>query len=235
MRISYFNWILISLILVLGTRGVVTFVSLEQKVRYALKTGVNSELIGSAYATETNTQATGSINIQNTNIPNSEVQKKAATVLQINADTELEAMGGADNLILKQLTGRKAKLDKTAADLSIQEQVLKSTETKVEQKIQELSSLQTKVTDLLQKHNQQENLKIKSLVKIYENMKPKDAAKIFDELDMPVLLSVISQMREFKSAPIMANMNPVKAKELSMEFAKNRSLLSQPQGGQNSN
>jgi flagellar motility protein MotE (MotC chaperone) len=51
-------------------------------------------------------------------------------------------------------------------------------------------------------------------------MKSQDAAKIFDELDMPILLEIIRNMKEPKVGPIIAQMNPVKAKEVSLEFAK---------------
>jgi flagellar motility protein MotE (MotC chaperone) len=49
---------------------------------------------------------------------------------------------------------------------------------------------------------------------MYENMKPKDAAAIFNELDMPVLLGVAKAMNPRKMAPILARMTPLKAKAL---------------------
>ena len=59
-------------------------------------------------------------------------------------------------------------------------------------------------------------------MKIYENMKPKDAARIFEELDMAVLLDVIERMKERKTAPILAQMNPKRAKAITLELAKRR-------------
>jgi len=76
-------------------------------------------------------------------------------------------------------------------------------------------------------YNEKENMKIASLVKIYENMKPKDAAKIFEELDMPILLQVVNVMKESKVAPILSAMDPVKAKEISTEFANQKRLITQ--------
>jgi len=55
-------------------------------------------------------------------------------------------------------------------------------------------------------------------------MKPKDAARIFEELDMAVLLDVIERMKERKSAPILAKMNPVRAKAITLELAQRREL-----------
>ena len=65
---------------------------------------------------------------------------------------------------------------------------------------------------------------MKSLVKIYESMKPKDAARIMQQLDMAVLLEVSERMREQKMAAILARMNGETAKTVTMELA-NRRLL----------
>ncbi|WP_419902504.1 magnesium transporter MgtE N-terminal domain-containing protein [Kiloniella sp.] len=55
-------------------------------------------------------------------------------------------------------------------------------------------------------------------------MKPKDAARIFEELDMVVLLDVVERMKERKTAPILASMNPKRAKEITLELAQRRDL-----------
>ena len=55
-------------------------------------------------------------------------------------------------------------------------------------------------------------------------MKPKDAARIFEELDMAVLLDVIERMKERKTAPILAQMNPRRAKAITLELAQRRGL-----------
>jgi flagellar motility protein MotE (MotC chaperone) len=50
-------------------------------------------------------------------------------------------------------------------------------------------------------------------------MKPKDAASIFDELDMEVLLRVAKMMTPRKMAPIMAAMSTARAQELTVRMA----------------
>ena len=55
-------------------------------------------------------------------------------------------------------------------------------------------------------------------------MKPRDAAKIFDELEMPVLLQVVSNMKEIKVAPVIASMNPARARDLSIELARSKTI-----------
>ena len=55
-------------------------------------------------------------------------------------------------------------------------------------------------------------------------MKPKDAARIFGELDMDTLLMVAERMKERKLAPIMAKMDPTKATEITVELSRLRQM-----------
>ena len=51
-------------------------------------------------------------------------------------------------------------------------------------------------------------------------MKPKDAANIFNELDLQVLLDVMQNMKERKLAPIVAAMDTKRARTLTRELAE---------------
>ena len=61
-------------------------------------------------------------------------------------------------------------------------------------------------------------------MKIYENMKPKDAARIFEQLEIDVLLLIAERMREARIAPILAKMSPAKAKAITVELATRRPI-----------
>lgn len=126
--------------------------------------------------------------------------------------------------ILETLSARREQLAKWEEDVKTKERVLDATELRLNKKIDETKTLETSVKTLLEEYKKQEDAKIRSLVKIYENMKPKDAARIFDELDMPVLVLVVDTMSERKVAPILASMNPLNAKKLTMELAEDRKL-----------
>lgn len=126
--------------------------------------------------------------------------------------------------LLKELSKRRQKLDDDRKELTSREQVLKATEDKIDQKVAEMKKLQDNLEALMKQYDQKEHSKIMSLVKIYETMKPKDAANIFNELEMPILLRVISNMKEVKVAPIIASMNPDKARQLSIELAKQKPI-----------
>ena len=59
-----------------------------------------------------------------------------------------------------------------------------------------------------QKKEEAEAARFKSLVTMYETMKPRDAAKIFDRLEVNVLLQVASMMNPRSMSEILALMTP---------------------------
>lgn len=126
--------------------------------------------------------------------------------------------------LLQQLAERRDQLDDREKELDQREAMLKAAEVKIDVKVRQLQDLQLTIEDLVKKYDEQQDEKINSLVKIYENMKPKDAAKIFEELDLDTLLLVAEQMKERKLAPIMAKMTPGKAKEVTEELYRLRQL-----------
>jgi flagellar motility protein MotE (MotC chaperone) len=133
----------------------------------------------------------------------------------------------ADMDVLQKLAKRRAELESWAGDLAMREQLLKATEGKLEERLAELKTVQTSVKGLLRQHDQEQEAKLKSLVKIYETMKPKDAARIFEQLEMDILLDVVERMKEAKVAPILSAMNPEKARTVTEELAQRRRLGAQ--------
>jgi len=126
--------------------------------------------------------------------------------------------------LLQSLAKRRQELDDWAKQIQLKENMLIATEARINDKIENLQKMKKDIETLLAQYNEQEDIKIRSLVKIYETMKPKDAARIFEELDMPVLLTVVDRMSERKVAPILAGMSPAKAKDLTIQLAEQRKL-----------
>ncbi|WP_284735755.1 MotE family protein [Dongia deserti] len=126
--------------------------------------------------------------------------------------------------VLQQLAKRREELDLRARHLDEREALIQAAEQRMEQKMAELKALQAMVEDLLKARSEQEEAELKSLVKMYENMKPKAAARVFEEMDMDVLLDVVDRMNERKVAPILALVTPTRAKEITFELAQRRQL-----------
>jgi flagellar motility protein MotE (MotC chaperone) len=126
--------------------------------------------------------------------------------------------------VLQKLQERRGTLDLREKDIEKREALLKAAEDQIDRKVAEMKTLQNTIEGLLRQYNDQEDNKMRSLVKIYENMKPKEAAKIFEQLDMNILLEVVERMKEQRVAPIMAEMDPSKAKAVTAELAQRRQI-----------
>jgi len=150
--------------------------------------------------------------------------KRAAR--QAAADAAIDPFNYTDEEVdvLQQLSKRRAELDAKARELDEREALVTAAEQRMDQKMAELKAMQSTLQDLLKKRSDAEETQLQSLVKIYENMKPKAAAGVFEELDMDILLEVVARMKERKVAPILAMMTPTKAKELTFELAQRQQL-----------
>lgn len=126
--------------------------------------------------------------------------------------------------LLQQLSARREEIEEHGREIDQREALLSAAEERIDQKVGELEALRRAIEELVVQHNDQEESQLRSLVKIYENMKPKEAARIFEELDLVVLLEVIDRMSERKAAPVLARLSPDRAKEITLELAKRRDL-----------
>lgn len=125
---------------------------------------------------------------------------------------------------LQQLSARREELEQRERQIGRRQDLLSAAETRIDKKIQELKDLQTVIDNLIVKHDEQQLRELRRAVKTYETMKPKDAAAIFDSMEMDTLLSITEQMREAKLAPVMAAMRIEKAKELTVQLLVKRKL-----------
>lgn len=142
-------------------------------------------------------------------------------------DSDFEG-GDVNAQLFEDLSKRRQQLDKEDKDLQVKEALLKAATKELDRKYQELSNLRKEIEGLLEKQSEEETARISSLVKIYEGMKPADAARIFDTLDLDVLISVFSKMSEKKISPIMAAMNAERARTVTIMLAEQKKLPTLP-------
>lgn len=133
-------------------------------------------------------------------------------------------MSNAEIEVLQQLSERRKELEKRAAKLDEREQVLKAAEKRLKQDIKRLENLKSEIESLLIDYDEQEDKQVKRLVNIYSNMDEEAAARIFENLEMDILLKVVDRMNERRTAPILAEMQSEKAKELTQKLAERKDL-----------
>jgi flagellar motility protein MotE (MotC chaperone) len=125
----------------------------------------------------------------------------------------------AERAILESLQKRRTELDARAHDLDVREDLLRAAEKRVAGRIEELKDLEARIDGAVQQKDEAEAARFKNVVTMYENMKAKDAAKIFDGLDLKVLLDVARAINPRNMSEILAQMTPEVAQRLTAELA----------------
>jgi len=140
------------------------------------------------------------------------------TVIPINAAPN-PSPSAAERAILERLQERRQELEKRARELDIREGLIADAEKRVESKLMQIKEGQQQLAAEAQKKEEAEAARFKGLVTMYESMKPRDAAKIFDRLEVNVLLQVASMMSPRSMSEILALMSPDRAEQLTVELA----------------
>ncbi len=125
----------------------------------------------------------------------------------------------ADISLLQDLTKRRRELDQREQTIDMREKLLTAMSKRLDAKIAEMRTLRASLKAMLAQRQAEHSQRIKSLVEVYQNMNPKNAARIFSRLEMPILLEVVSKMSENKLAPILAAMDPAKVQIITTDLA----------------
>lgn len=134
----------------------------------------------------------------------------------------------AERAVLESLGKRREDLQQQEGQLDLREKLLQATEERIQKRVEELKKLEQRIEAAVGEKQQQEKDEIAGLVTMYENMKPKDAARIFDRLSLPILLKVVRQMKPRKMADVLAKMSPEAAEKLTVAIASNSTAPAKP-------
>lgn len=134
----------------------------------------------------------------------------------------------AERAVLESLRARRLEIERRAEEVAARELLLGAAESRLTQRLEELRALQTRLEAEMRSRDEREEAGIRQLVRVYEGMRPRDAAAILDELEMPILLQVLDRMREAKAAPLLAAMRPERARAATAELSRLRSRPASP-------
>ncbi len=160
----------------------------------------------------------------------------AATVGPMACATSVEdlarqaGMSPNEIQILQSLGARRQELDRWEQQLEAREKLIQTAEAKLDSRIKQLEDLRGQVQGLLDQAKQQADADTMRMVKVYENMKPKDAAAIFTTMSDEVRLPIAAAMKERSLAAILAAMPPAAARELTEKLAGRMKSASGMQG-----
>jgi flagellar motility protein MotE (MotC chaperone) len=137
-----------------------------------------------------------------------------------------------ERAVLERLQDRRQELESRSRDLEMRENLLKAAEKRVEAKVSELKDVEARVNAAIGLREKTEADRFKSIVTMYENMKSKDAARIFDRLDLKILVDVATQIKPARMSEIMAAMTSESAERLTVELANRASATPRTQSAE---
>jgi flagellar motility protein MotE (MotC chaperone) len=137
----------------------------------------------------------------------------------VSIDIDRPPLPPGERAVLESLNKRRQDLEARERELEMRDSLLKAQEKKLDAKLDEVKATETRINAALQKKDETEGARLKSLVTMYENMKPKDAARIFDRLDLRILVDVVGQINPRKMSDILGQMSAEPAEKLTTELA----------------
>jgi flagellar motility protein MotE (MotC chaperone) len=103
---------------------------------------------------------------------------------------------------------QQAEMEKRRAEIALAEERLR-----IEQ--ESLSELKSSIEVLLARIDASQTDDLNRLIAFYKNMKPADAARIIDDLDIETTIMILGTMNPRVAAPILAKVSPVRARAVS--------------------
>lgn len=145
-----------------------------------------------------------------------------ATALSAASPAAMKPPSAAELQLLQDLRTRKDALDTRERRLDQRDELLQAAELKLQAKLDDLTTLQKQLEKADDARRERDGANWGGLVRMYEDMKPRDAAAIFNVLDMSVLLEVLDRMDERKAAAVLSNMLPERARLVTQMLAVKR-------------
>lgn len=157
---------------------------------------------------------------------------KVETKVSGDKPTEAKPVPGQELLseieILQKLAERRRQLDEMERQLQMREDLLHAAEGRIAKRIDEMKGMEAKLGEAVKAKDEGNSQQISDLVKMYESMKAKDAARVFDKLDISLLAEIARQMNPKKLGDVVAKMAPDQAEKLTVELSNRRRMEAAP-------
>ena len=138
----------------------------------------------------------------------------------VKMDEAQPQVSASERAILERLQSRRQEIEARQREIDIRESLLKSAEKRIEGKVEEMKAVESRISATQAEQKAAEAQRLKGLVTMYEGMKPKDAARVFDRLEMSVLIEIASAIAPRKMSDILGLMSSEAAERLTVEMAR---------------
>jgi len=156
-------------------------------------------------------------------------QGSAQPVSEAVKPPDVPPVSEAERAVLLDLRQRREALEAREKAMDQRTAEMAAADRRLNDRVQQLSALQARLESLEAEREKHKEENWTGLVKVYETMKPRDAAAIFDALDMQILLQVLDRMQDRRAAPVLAAMQPDRARLATQLLAEMRLRAVTPQ------
>ncbi|MCC5978797.1 MAG: hypothetical protein JJU21_12100 [Salinarimonas sp.] len=150
-----------------------------------------------------------------------------------------QAPSQSEAAIRERLEQRRQSLDHRNEDIALREEMIRQAEERLEERMRKLREAEDGGRSA--EADERREKEMANLVAMYQAMRPKEAARVFDRLDLDILVPVVLEMNPRTMAEIMAAMSAESAERLTVALARraqgdalsprNASAQSGPAGG----
>jgi flagellar motility protein MotE (MotC chaperone) len=120
------------------------------------------------------------------------------------------------------MQARRQALEERERALLAREAVITAAELRLSARIDELAALQQSLAEQDRGARERDEAQWLSLAKLYEGMRPREAAAVFNEMELSMLAQVVDRMRGQKASPVLGAMQPERVRALTAELARLR-------------
>jgi len=148
--------------------------------------------------------------------PDTSLDKPNIAAPATTASNEQQCVTGE---VLQAVNAKMATLKKREEEMVSRESAFLAIETRLQKQLVAVEVAKAELDESLRYRTKIAKEDITHLSAMYETMKPKQAARIFDEMDANFAAGFLRQMKGSQAGLILANMNTAKAYQVSLILA----------------
>ncbi len=142
---------------------------------------------------------------------------KPDTTAVTSATKTIESTEELDHL--SKLREKKKELDAREEEINRLDAELQKQKGDLEARLKDLRETREQISKMLEDRVKNDESKVETLVQMYSNMRPPQAAKVFETLDEDLAIDILGRMKKKSAADIMNLLKPEKAQIFSEKFA----------------
>lgn len=122
-------------------------------------------------------------------------------------------------ILLARLRAREQDLTRREEELDLRDKTLEKLSQEIDARLQELATAEETLRQTMALADSAAENDLENLTRVYENMKPKDAAVLFETMEPSFAAGFLGRMQTASAAQILSGLSPEKAYAISLTLS----------------